>query len=85
MITATTEGAVVKNIERKEKQATMMFDEVVKRMALNSVLNKKTEREEMTVTYDITEEKDWTDYGSHRNYDAARGEGCPHAARPDGA
>jgi DNA modification methylase len=68
VITATTEGAVVKNIERKEKQATMMFDEVVKRMALNSALNKKTERQEMDVSYEITEETDWTMYLGDSNY-----------------
>lgn len=62
VITATTEGAVVANIQRKEKQATMMFDEIVKRMAVNSELNKKTERDEMTVEYEITEEDDWTLY-----------------------
>jgi DNA modification methylase len=62
VITATTEGAVVKNIERKEKQANMMFDEIVKRLAVNSVLNKKTERQEMDVTYEITEEPEWTMY-----------------------
>lgn len=62
VITATTEGAVVQNIERKEKQANMMFDEIVKRMAVNSELNIKTEHDVMTVEYEITEENDWTLY-----------------------
>ena len=37
VITATTEGAVVANIKRKEKQASEMFDEIVKHMNVHEL------------------------------------------------
>lgn len=45
VVTASTEGAVVKNIKRKEKQAMEMFDEIVKRMRLYEevVVSKRNE------------------------------------------
>jgi DNA modification methylase len=62
VITADTEGAVVANIERKEKQATMMFDNVIKHMTVHSKLNRKTERQEMDIEYDYAQGKDWELY-----------------------
>jgi len=47
VVTASTEGAVVKNIKRKEKQAMEMFDEIVKRMRVYEEVA-VSERNEMT-------------------------------------
>lgn len=46
VIAADTEGAVVSNIERKERQASHMFDEIVKKMSVHE-LNKRQKRNEM--------------------------------------
>jgi len=46
IITASTEGAVVANIKRKERQATDMFDQIVKHMSVHE-LNRKAARSEM--------------------------------------
>jgi superfamily II DNA or RNA helicase len=46
VIAADTEGAVVSNIDRKERQATQMFDEIVKKMAVHE-LNRQQKRNEM--------------------------------------
>jgi len=46
VIAADTEGAVVSNIERKERQASQMFDEIVKKMSVHE-LNKQQKRNEM--------------------------------------
>ena len=46
VIAADTEGAVVSNIERKERQASLMFDEIVKKMSVHE-LNKQQRRNEM--------------------------------------
>jgi DNA modification methylase len=62
VVTADTEGAVVANIERKEKQAIEMFDNVVKHMSVNTDLNQKTERFEMDYELDIAHGDDWTLY-----------------------
>jgi DNA modification methylase len=62
VITATTEGAVVDNIKRKERQAAAMFDNIVKHMAVNSKLNKQTRRMEMTYETDVAAGRNWTLY-----------------------
>jgi len=59
VITSTTEGAVVDNIRRKEKQANMLFDNVVRHVAIHSELNMRTERNEMTVEYDVASGANW--------------------------
>jgi hypothetical protein len=46
VVAADTEGAVVSNIERKERQASQMFDEIVKKMSIHE-LNKRQVRSEM--------------------------------------
>lgn len=46
VIAADTEGAVVSNIERKERQAADMFDNIVRKMSVHE-LNKRQERNEM--------------------------------------
>lgn len=58
IITASTEGAVVTNIRRKEKQATEMFDEIVKRMSIHE-LNKQSERKEAEYTTNEAHGKGW--------------------------
>jgi DNA modification methylase len=62
VVTATTEGAVVANIKRKEKQAVEMFDNIVKHMAVHSEVSARTRRQEMTVEYDVAEGNDWKLY-----------------------
>lgn len=54
VVTATTEGAVVTNIRRKEKQASEMFDEIVKHMKVHE-LNRQTEKSE--AVYQTAESK----------------------------
>lgn len=46
VVAADTEGAVVSNIERKERQASQMFDEIVKKMSVHE-LNRQQRRDEM--------------------------------------
>jgi superfamily II DNA or RNA helicase len=46
VVTANTEGAVVTNIQRKEKQASEMFDQIVKNMSIHE-LNKQGTRNVM--------------------------------------
>jgi SNF2 family DNA or RNA helicase len=60
VVTADTEGEVVANIKRKEKQAIEMFDNVVKHMSVNSDLNLQTERFEMEYETEIEHGDDWT-------------------------
>lgn len=59
IITASTEGAVVANIKRKEKQATEMFDEIVKHMNIHE-LNRQTERKEAVYQTATEHGKHWT-------------------------
>lgn len=60
IITAETEGAVVKNIERKEKQANEMMTSLVDHMAGLSL--DRAEREEMTYAEDVKKGHGWTLY-----------------------
>lgn len=53
IITADTEGAVVANIERKARQASDMFDSLIKEMNIYETVNQQTKTQ--TMTY---EEKD---------------------------
>lgn len=61
VITAEAEGAVVVNIQRKEKQAAEMFDNIVRHMAVYEEVN-QTERMEMTYETDVAQGDDWTLY-----------------------
>lgn len=61
VITSNADGAVVQNIERKEKQAMTMFDEIVKHMAVNSDI-KQARQEEMIYREDVAMGDDWTLY-----------------------
>lgn len=58
VVTASTEGAVVKNIRRKEQQAMEMFDEIVKRMRLYEEVV-VSERNEMDYKEADAEGKGW--------------------------
>ena len=58
VITATTEGAVISNIRRKEKQASEMFDQIVKHMKIHE-LNRQTERSEAAYKTEDRYGKDW--------------------------
>lgn len=60
VVTADTEGAVVKNIERKERQATDMMDNIVEHMA-NKAFG-KADRNEMTYKESVANGRDWTLY-----------------------
>jgi len=57
LITTETEGGVVKNIKRKEKEGTLMFDELISNMNLSGQL--ETKREEMIYMEDIEKGKGW--------------------------
>ena len=59
IITADTEGAVVANISRKEKQAQEMFDEIVRRMAIYEAVNKRQRRDEMVYSVQKAEGEGW--------------------------
>lgn len=61
VITSTADGAVIQNIERKEKQAMDMFDNIVHHMAVNTDLG-TTKRQEMIYTEDVATGHDWTLY-----------------------
>ena len=58
VVAADTEGAVVSNIERKERQASQMFDEIVKKMSIHE-LNKQQKRDEMEYKTDEKEGDGW--------------------------
>lgn len=60
VITAETEGAVVKNIERKEVQAAQMMDNIVRHMAGLSL--DQAERSEMDYREDVARGDNWTLY-----------------------
>ncbi len=63
LITAETEGAVVKNIERKERQAQEMMDEIVKEMKAAGELGRvRSSREEMEYREDVAAGRNWTLY-----------------------
>lgn len=47
IIVSEAEGAVLENIRRKERQASEMFDELVKHMAVYSAVSHKANRNEM--------------------------------------
>jgi DNA modification methylase/superfamily II DNA or RNA helicase len=61
VITANTEGAVVRNIERKETQAAEMFDMITKEMAIHE-LNKRTCKMEDAYHEDVASGDAWTLY-----------------------
>lgn len=61
VVTAETEGAVVKNIQRKEKQAEHMMESIVKHM--NHELGiVSQQRDEMAYREDVATGPDWTLY-----------------------
>ena len=57
IITSDTEGSVIANIQRKEKQADAMFTEPLNHMKEFQTI--KTEREEMEYIEDVTSGKGW--------------------------
>ena len=61
VITAEAEGAVVANIKRKEKQASMMFDNIVKHISIYEEVN-QTKRMDMIHETDVAEGEGWTLY-----------------------
>jgi len=61
IITSTADGAVTKNIERKEKQAMDMFDEIVSRMSIYTDVH-GSGRDEMQYQEDAAYGPDWTLY-----------------------
>lgn len=61
VITSTADGSVVQSIQRKEEQATAMFENIVKHMAINTDLGGAV-REEMTYREDVASGQDWTIY-----------------------
>lgn len=61
VVTAEAEGAVVANIQRKEKQATEMFDNIVRHMAVHAEVN-RTEKMEMQIDNDVATGDGWTLY-----------------------
>lgn len=62
MVHSHNDGAVVENLWRKEKQATQMFDNIVKHMAINSEINIRAERMEMDYEMDVATGDHWTLY-----------------------
>jgi DNA modification methylase len=61
VVTAETEGAVVKNIERKEKHAAHMMESIVKHMNHEIGITSQR-RDEMTYREDVATGPDWTLY-----------------------
>lgn len=61
IITSEMEGAVVRNIKRKEEEATKLFDEVIKHMNLSGQVG-ATKREEMVYMEDHQIGKNWEMY-----------------------
>lgn len=61
VITTNADGAVIQNIERKEKQAMDMYDQIVYHMSQETNLTASA-REEMTYNEQIAEGNDWTLY-----------------------
>ncbi len=60
VITAETEGAVVRNIERKEREASQLMDELVKHMSGQQMVH--TARQEMDYQEDMVTGPAWTLY-----------------------
>jgi DNA modification methylase len=58
VITSQAEGAVVANIERKERQAAEMFDEIVRNMSIHE-LNRQAERSTMEYETDEKSGDGW--------------------------
>jgi DNA modification methylase len=61
VITSNADDGIVQNIERKEKQAATIFEEIVKHMAVNSEI-KQAHQEEMIYREDVVKGDDWTIY-----------------------
>jgi len=61
VIYSENEGSVIDNLRRKEKQASDMYDNIVKHIALESELN-RLGRMEMTHEFDVEHGNDWTLY-----------------------
>lgn len=61
IITTNADGAVIQNIERKEKQAMEMYDQIVHHMSQETSL-KSSIREEMAYREEVARGKDWTLY-----------------------
>jgi DNA modification methylase len=61
VITAETEGAVVSNIQRKERQADHMMEEIVKHMT-HELRAESQQRDEMAYREDVAHGPDWTLY-----------------------
>jgi DNA modification methylase len=59
VVTATTEGAVVRNIHRKEKQAEQIFQNITENMAIHE-LNRRSQRSEMEYREGETRGENWT-------------------------
>ncbi len=59
-IISETEGSVLKNIERKEREAKTLFDNVIKNM--NKAGQAKTKREEVKYITETKKGKNWTLY-----------------------
>lgn len=62
VIISETEGAVVRNIQRKERQATEMMEELVKHMAGLTGLTGQSTRDEMTYREDVATGRNWALY-----------------------
>lgn len=60
VVTSVTEGRVVANIKRKEKQASEMFSQIVHAMSKEMSVTKKAAREEMHYEEATESGKDWT-------------------------
>ena len=61
VITSVADGMVTDNIQRKEKQAMDMFDNIVRHMSVTSDVH-KTEHAEMVYAEDVATGEDWTLY-----------------------
>ncbi len=59
VITSSADGAVVENIARKERQASEMFSELVKEMAVYEEVTVQQKRNEMEYKEDAAEGKAW--------------------------
>lgn len=61
VITTNADGAILENIERKERQAMDMYDQIVHHMSKERNFN-RISRQEMTYEEDCATGKDWTLY-----------------------
>lgn len=63
VIASSTEGAVIANIDRKERDATRMMEEMVKHMQVySSAALRASERNEAVYLEDVATGRDWTLY-----------------------